>query len=183
MAGGAEAFYRDPVGTEADAIDAALIERYWKVQEINELSNLLSALGNSVGRLVPPAIEKALHDSQIPVRAAAARALRLADAPEVDSLLAPAITDDSDSQVRAAATFVTIFRRRNDPLVEARMQAAKTDSAEYVRSDAIAQLRAPPTRFRGLPETLAWIAEHEAKPGIWRLAGESQAPPPFDWLT
>ena len=92
---------------------------------------------------------EAFYTSRIPVRAAAARALRLAAAPEVDSLLGAAITHESDAQVRAAATFATSFRRRNGPLVEARMQAAKTDSVEYVRSDAIAQLRALPAKFRG----------------------------------
>ena len=162
--------------SDAEAIDAALIARYRKAQDIHEVSGLLAALGNSVGPSVLPVIEEALHDPRSPVREAAARALRLAEAPEIDSLLSTTITGDSDPHVRAAAIFATTFRRSSTSLAESLIQAAKTDSAEYVRSGAIAQLRAHPEASPAIPETLAWIAEHDPKPGIRRLAREAEKP-------
>jgi len=163
---------------EAGALDAALIELYRKTQEVGELSGLLAAFGNSAGPAVQPIIEEALHDPRDAVRIAAARALRLAEAPEIDGLLSAAITGDREPQVRAAAIFATSFRRPTSTLTEALMQAAKTDSVEYVRSAAIVQLRAHPQASPAIPETLAWISEHDSKPGIRRLAREGLASAP-----
>lgn len=165
---------------EAEAIDTALIDRYRKAREVPEVCNLLAALGNSVGPSTLRVIEQALRDPRDPVRAAAARGLRLALEPEVDGLLAAAITVDSDSQVRAAAIFATSFRRPTSTLTEALIQAAKSDAAEYVRSDAISQLRAHPEASPDILTTLAWIAEHDPKPGIRRLAREGLAPTQHD---
>ncbi len=162
---------------EAEALDAALVARYRKAQEVRELSDLLAALGNSVGPSVLPLIQEALRDPRIPIREAAARALRLAEGPEIDALLSATITDDHDPQVRAAAIFATSFRRPTSTLTEALIRAAKTDSVEYVRSEAIAQLRAHPAASPDIPETLAWIADHDAKPGIRRLAREGLPAP------
>jgi hypothetical protein len=160
---------------EADAIDAALIARYRKATDFRELSDLLTALGNSVGPAVLPAIEEALHDPRDPVRAAAARALRLGETPEIDSLLSAAITTDSAPRVRSAAIFATSFRHPTVPVAEALIKAAKTDSEEYVRSEAVVQLRAHPSASPDIPDTLAWIADHDTKPGIRRLAREGLA--------
>jgi hypothetical protein len=65
---------------EADAIDASLIALYQSAPDVHEKTELLSALGNSAGPSVIPAIEEALRDSNVPIRSAAARALRLAPA-------------------------------------------------------------------------------------------------------
>ena len=116
-----------------------------------------------------------LHDPHDPVRAAAARALRLAEAPEVNDLLSIAIIKDSEPSVRSAAIFATSFRQPTPGIAEALIQAAKTDSIEYVRADAIVQLRAHPQASPEISATLAWIAENDAKPGIRRLAREGFA--------
>jgi hypothetical protein len=161
---------------EADAIDGALIARYRKAQEVGELSSLLAALGNSIGPALRPVIEGALRDPRAPVRASAARALRLAPGPDIDRLLSATITSDVDPGVRAAAIFATSFRRpMGTPLGEALVRAARTDPVEYVRSDAVSLLSERPDATPDMSETLAWVAEHDAKPGLRRLAQEALA--------
>jgi hypothetical protein len=160
---------------EADAIDAALILRYRKAQDVEELCNLLAGLGNSVGPEVLAVIEEALRDPRDPVRAAAARALRLADAPEVDRLLSAVITDDRDPHVRSDAIFAATFRRPTGALFQALQRAARGDPFEYVRSSAVTLLRQHPEASPGIAETLAWVAEHDSKTGIRRLGREALA--------
>ena len=135
---------------------------------------LLAALGNSAGPSVTPVIENALRDTSAPVRAAAARALRLAAGSEVDSLLSAVITGDHDPGVRAAAIFAVSFRHPiGSVLGEALVRAAKADPVEYVRSGAVTLLRQNPDAFARIAETLEWIAEHDSKPGVRRLAQEA----------
>jgi hypothetical protein len=160
---------------EADALDEALIARYRKTHEPRELSDLLAALGNSVGPSVLPVIREALRDPRVPVRAAAARAMRLAEASDIDRLLSATITDDRDPEVRAAAIFAASFRRPTFPIGEALQQAAKDDPVEYVRCDAVVMLRQNPNAYPGVAETLTWIAEHDSKSGVRRLAREALA--------
>jgi hypothetical protein len=159
---------------EADLIDAALVSRYRKAQGTGEAPDLLAALGNSLGPSVTPVIEDALSDPRIPVRAAAARALRLAPGPGVDHLLSAAITGDHDPSVRAAAIFAVSFRHPiGQAIGEALLRAANSDPFEYVRSAAITLLRQNPNASPGIAQTLAWIAEHDSKPGVRRLAQEA----------
>jgi hypothetical protein len=159
---------------EADRIDAALVVRYRKAQGIEEAQGLLAALGNSHGPSVAPVIEEALRDPLVQIRAAAARALRLATGPEVDHLLSTAITDDRDPSVRAAAVFAVSFRHPIGPaLGEALVHAASVDPVEYVRRGAVTLLRQNPSASPRIPETLAWIAEHDSQPSVRRLAQEA----------
>jgi Lipoprotein amino terminal region len=157
---------------QADAIDAALIARYRKAQSIGELSDLLAGFGNSVGPAVLPAIEESLRDPRPTVRAAAVKGLRLAEAPEVDGLLSATITADADPEVRGTAIFAASFRTPTVSLGEALQQAARGDSAEYVRAKAVGLLRQNSLAFPGVSATLAWVAEHDDKPGVRRLALE-----------
>jgi hypothetical protein len=50
------------------------------------------------------------------------------------------------------------------------MQTARTDPVESVRSQAVTQLLSHSQAFTEIPETLAWIAGHDEKPGIRRIA-------------
>ena len=161
---------------EADAIDAALIARYRKAQEVGELSDILGALGNSVSPSALAVIEDALRTPHDKVRVAAARALRLSEAPETDALLSATIASDRVPQVRAAAIFAVSFHRMTVPLCEALQQAARVDLIEYVRNDAVTLLGHNTNACPGAFETLGWVAEHDAKPGVRRLAVGALAP-------
>ena len=139
--------------TEADAIDASLIALYRDARDMREKSELFGALGNSVGPTVVPVIQEAVGDIRVPVRAAAARALRLAAGSETDHLIAAAITSDHDPAVRADAIFAARFRHPLPaPIADALLQAAGNDAVDYVRSDALAVLRQNPRLRCGFPK-------------------------------
>jgi hypothetical protein len=159
---------------DADAIDASLIALYRGARDLRETSDLLSALGNSVGPDVVPVIVEALGDARVPVRAAAARGLRLAGGIKIDRLLAEAINSDPDAAVRSDAIFAARFRHPLPaPLADALLQAASSDTVGYVRSDALAVLRQNPASSVRIPETLERVAQLDADPGIRRQAKEA----------
>ena len=156
---------------EAEKIDQELVSRYRKAQTAAERAQLLSALGNSVGPSVLPVLKDVLRNPNDPVRSTAARAIRLASGSDIDALLAAAISSDPDPAVREAAISATSFRHPIGEVIgEALVQAANADPFDYVRSAAISLLRQNPDCSPRIPETLASIAQHDAKPGIRRLA-------------
>ena len=161
---------------EADQLDEELLVRYQKATDPGELVDLLASFGNSVGPSVLPAIRESLHDSRVLVRAAAARALRLASGSEIDRLLSTVITGDSEPAVRDAAIFAAGFRHPlASSIAEALVNAARSDAADSVRTGAVNLLRRNPDASRHTAETLEWVAENDAKPAIRRLARESLA--------
>jgi hypothetical protein len=161
---------------EAEAIDAALIARYRNASDTEDVIELLGGLGNSVGPQAVAVIKEALRDDRESVRAAGARALRLASEADVDRVLAVAITSDSHPNVRADAIFAAGFRRPLSPHIgEALLHAAKEDPIGYVRSNAVTLLRRNPGVVPDIAETLAWIADNDSKPAIRRLAREALA--------
>jgi hypothetical protein len=161
---------------EADALDASLIARYRKAQEMRDLTDFLAALGNSAGPSTIPVLEEALRDPRAPVRSAAARALRLAPGPEIDRLLASSITSDADPHVRAEAVFAASFRHPlSSAIGEALVNAARSDAAEIVRSSAVTLLRHNPDASPRVAETLAWLAANDPNAGLRRLAQEALA--------
>lgn len=161
---------------EANAMDASLIALYRDAHETKDACELLGALGNSAGPTAIPVVEEALHDSRTAVRAAAARALRLAPGSDIDELLASVITDDRDPKVRSDAIFATQFRRpMPSTLAEALVKAATNDGTDYVRSNAVALLRENPVALPDIPETLSRVAESDKNPGIRRQATDALA--------
>jgi hypothetical protein len=159
---------------EAASIDAALVARYRQAHDAKERCDLLAALGNSAGDAVAPVIEEALHDPEDAIRSAAAAALRLVSGAGIDGLLANIITGDRDAEVRASAIFAAGFHRPIGPrLVQSVTHAAKTDPADQVRVAALTLLQQNAAVVSNLAETLAWVAEHDAKPGVRRLAQDA----------
>jgi len=159
---------------EAGAIDAALAMRYRQAHDAKELCDLLAALGNSAGDSAAPLIEEALHDPRDAVRSAAAGALRLVSGPEIDGLLSAAIANDRDPEVRASAIFAAGFHHPiGQRVLDSLVRAAKTDPAEQVRVAALTLLQQNASVVPNLAETLAWVAEHDAKPGVRRLAQDA----------
>ena len=155
----------------ADAIDAALAGRYRQTQNVAGLTDLLAAMGNSAGQSVVVVIEGALRDPRAAIRAAAVRALRLAPGAPVDRLVSTALARDPDAAVRGAAIFAAGFRNPIAPeLAGALVQAARSDSAEQVRTGAITLLRQRPAVVPNLKETFQWIAQHDPIPAVRALA-------------
>lgn len=161
---------------QANAIDAALIQLYRDARDPEQMIEVLRALGNSAGPSVVPVMKEASGNTRAPVRAAAARALRLAPGTEVDALLASLIANDPDPAVRFEAIFAARFRHPlPSAIADALVQAASSDSVDYVRSEAIALLRQNPNASPIIAEALAHIAETDNNPGIRRRASEALA--------
>lgn len=161
---------------QAEAIDASLIALYRQSKATNEALEVLSSLGNSVGPSVIPVIEQALQDDRVQVRAAAARALRLAPGPEIDERIASVITADQEATVRSDGIFAARFRQPMPaPIVDALLQAATSDAVDYVRSAAISVLRQNPTASSAIEDTLERVAAKDSNAGIRRQASEALA--------
>ena len=162
---------------EADAIDAELVALYRHAHEAEEICELLAALGNSTGDAVVPVIKEALRDHREAVRAAAARALRLANGSGIDDLLAATIAGDRAPIVRAAAIFAAGFRNPIAPVIgDALVGVARADPVEHVRTGAVTLLRQNPNASPHIRETLVWVAEHDPEPGVRRLAAQAITP-------
>ncbi len=163
---------------EADAIDAMLLGLYRDAAEVRERVGLLAALGNSAGPATLPAIKEALRDAAVPIRSAAARALRLATDPDTTRMLATVLVHDAAPAVRADAIFATQFRRPLSPeLTEALLQVVRSDETIYVRSDAIAVLSRNAADSPQISEALAQVAANDPDPGIRRQAKSAGATP------
>jgi hypothetical protein len=121
-------------------MDRELVARYAAAEDDAARIELLSALANSAGPLVLPALEAALRSDRPEVRAAAASALRLAEGPAVDEWLAGVITSDADARVRSAGIFAASFRPIG-PLAAALEDAAARDPVDGVRRAARVVLR------------------------------------------
>ena len=160
--------------SEAASIDESLVAHYRSAHETYERIEFLGALGNSAGPSIIPVLEEALHDPANPIRAAAARGLRLAAGSDVDRMLAAVIASDPDASVRADAVFATRFRRPLPAsLANALIESASSDAATYVRSDSIAVLGQNPTASPRVAETLQRIAKQDADAGIRRQAQQT----------
>jgi len=161
---------------EADAIDASLIALYRNARDPREKTELLGALGNSAGPAATQIVDETLDSAAAPVRAAAARALRLAPGSAVDRRLAQVIVEDSDPAVRADAIFATRFRHPlASTLADALLTAASADQVTYVRSDALAVLRQNTGASPRIRPTLERIAQSDPDAGIRRQAKEALA--------
>ena len=161
---------------EADAIDARLLALCRVAHDAREKADLLAAIGNSARPATIPTIEEALKDSDVGVRSAAARALRLAVSSEADQHLATAIITDSEANVRDDAIFAARFHHPlQDVLTEALLQAASTDRVSYVRGNAIAVLRQNLAGSQRIALELSKIASSDADPSIRKQAAVAMA--------
>lgn len=157
---------------EAEALDQALLSRYAAARDVPTSVNLLAALGNSVGPRVLPVLYEATGASSSEVRAAAVRALRLVPGDQADQLLVTRMSGDPDAAVRSAAIFAASFRSI-DPFVDPLRNVATSDPAEQVRAEAVSLLRHAHEGSPKVVQTLAWVADHDPKPGNRRVAREA----------
>ncbi len=121
-------------------------------------------------------MEGALADPEPPIRAAAARALRLVEGPRADELLTATIRSDVDAGVRAAAIFAAEFRPI-DPYLPVLVQSVRADPTEHVRADAVRVLGRHLSESAQVRDTLTDVASHDPKPGVRRLAEDALAAP------
>jgi hypothetical protein len=172
MAGALAATARGAHPTDASRVERDLVARYDRARDLDARLDLLAGLGNSAGLATLPPVRRALTDGDARIRAAAARALRRVEGETADELLRGLIARDRDPAVRSAAMFASSFRRI-DAYTDALADAARTDAAEHVRTQAVRllgqQLREQPQ----LRTTLAEVAARDPKPGVRRTAREA----------
>ena len=161
----------------AAAADEELARRYAPGAPVEERVALFGALGNSVGAASVRVLKEGLRDSEVQVRAAAARDLRSADDADVDALVAKALREDPDARVRSAAIFAAGYRAA-DPFIDVLAFAATRDRADEVRSGAVALLRRYQGDYPSAGEALRKVAAADPKPSLRRLAREALADRP-----
>jgi hypothetical protein len=157
---------------EATAIDAALLATWEHTTDDREKLNLLGAFGNSAGTKLLPELEKCLKAPSPEVRAVAAWALRLFEADGVDAMLATAITEDADPQVREAAIRAA-GGRSFEPFKSAVLKAAATDATTHVRAEAVRYLKNHADESALVSSTLARVATGDPSSGVRQLAASA----------
>jgi len=160
---------RRPV--DASELEDVLVHRLASTSDVAERIEIVRGLGNSAGPAVLATLEAVLRDPSPALRSAAARSLRLVEGARADSLLAATIERDADPTVRTAAIFAAGFRPVS-PLLVALLSAAEKDKVDFVRGDAVTFLGHNLSASPEVAPTLQRISEHDAKPGIRRLARE-----------
>jgi hypothetical protein len=158
----------------AAVIENDLAGHYRDARDERARLDLLAALGNAAGPAATRVLMEAAGDSNPHIRAAAVDGLRLCTDPRVDLLLSSAISDDEDSSVRSSAIFSVRFRSIA-AFAEVLIHAAETDAVDSNRSAALSLLGAHREASPKINEALLFVAEHDAKPGLRRLAREIAA--------
>lgn len=156
---------------EASQLEVALLDRLASTSEVSERIDIVRGLGNSAGPASFAALQAVLREESPALRSAAARSLRLVEGARADSLLAATIERDAHPTVRAAAIFAAGFRPVS-PVLTALLNAAEKDKSDFVRSDAVTLLGHNLSAGPEVAPTLQRISEHDAKPGVRRLARE-----------
>jgi len=161
---------------EADAIEVGLVARLQRATTVEDRKAYMSALGNSAGPRAFSVLTAALKDAREDIRAMAARDLRLVPGPENDILLASVLTRESSAVVRADALFAMRFRQPfTVTLRDAIVNAARTDSAESIRSHAVSLLRNDAGQPAEVADVLEWIGQNDSSPAVRRTAIETLA--------
>jgi HEAT repeat protein len=158
----------------AALLESELVDQYRKARDEEARLDLLAALGNAAGPGAAHLLAEAIRDTNARIRAGAARALRLVTEPEADRLLAAAISGDKDAQVRAAAIFAAGYRSLA-PFIDVLIRAMKADTADYVRNAAMALAGAHRNTSPKIDEALLFVAEHDPKPALRRVARDIAA--------
>jgi len=159
---------------EADAIDAALNRALPQRQGGRKAFQPARCAWQQRGPMALPVIEDALRDPGNPARPAAARALRLAEGPEVDGLLSGAITGDNDPHVRSGAVLCCQLSP-SDRFGSGRSAGARRQRRPGPARAKLRHQSASSEPWRLCPDcgTLKWISENDTEPGIRRLAEEA----------
>jgi HEAT repeat protein len=169
VAGTVARFGRPEHAVEADALEKRLLSDYGRAGDGEDRVLALAALANLGSPAVLEPVEAALGDGERPVRAAAARALRLVPDPAADRLLVGLLRSDRDPTVRAAAIFAAGFRDLG-PLAEGLAETAETDPVESVRTDTVTLLARYANASPRVTRALAYAADNDPKPTVRQIA-------------
>jgi len=154
---------------ESGALEKTLLAQYARARDDEDRASALAALGNLGSPAVLAPVKAALGDGERPVRAAAARALRLVPDPAADRLLVGLLRSDRDPTVRAAAIFAAGFRDVG-PLVEGLAETAETDPVESVRTDTVTLLARYANTSPRVTRALVYAADNDPKSNVRQLA-------------
>ncbi|HEY5089793.1 MAG TPA: HEAT repeat domain-containing protein [Polyangia bacterium] len=169
VAGTVARFGRPEHVTESEAIEKTLLTEYARARDDEDRGLALAALANLGSPAVLASVKAALGDGERPVRAAAARALRLVPDPAADRLLVGLLRSDRDPAVRAAAIFAAGFRDVG-PLVEGLAETAETDPVESVRTDTVTLLARYANSSPRATRALAYAADNDPKANVRQIA-------------
>ena len=154
---------------ESEAIEKTLLGEYARARDDGDRALALAALANLGSPAVLAPVKAALGDGERPVRAAAARALRLVPDPAADRLLVGLLRSDRDPAVRAAAIFAAGFRDLA-PLVDGLAETAETDPVESVRTDTVTLLARYANTSPRVTRALAYAADNDPKANVRQIA-------------
>jgi hypothetical protein len=172
VAGTVARFGRQEHVAESGALERALLAGYAQTRDSEDRALALAALANLGSPGVLPPVKTALADGDRPVRAAAARALRLIPDPAADRLLLALLHGDRDPAVRAAAIFAAGFRDLG-PLVDGLAETAEGDPVESVRADAVTLLARYANAWPHATRALAYAADNDPKASVRQVARQA----------
>jgi len=112
---------------------------------------------------------EALRSPTATVRARAVQALRRVNHPDVDRLIAAAMTGDSDPAVRTAAVGAALSRPLG-PFVEPLSALVRTDKVAHVRIHAIQAMADRLDAAPQLQQALLAVATKDPSPGVQQTA-------------
>jgi Lipoprotein amino terminal region len=117
-----------------------LLARLQSARSSDEISDYLRGLGNAGAAEAEQVILEHLRADRSSVRASAAAALRYIPGPSVDAALVDTFKHDADSTVRVSALAALRERTPTRALLDAVYDAARGDSDETARKQAVATL-------------------------------------------
>jgi hypothetical protein len=159
----------------AKAVMKELTKRLQESQSPEQIVTYLRALGNAGDPASLPIIVPYLRHANMGVRAAAARALRKIQGPEVEKLLADVMRSDPGSMVRSSA-LDSCRDRSNSPTLEPAVDhVVRRDADRDTRRLAIDLAARWAPSSKTLAAALAWAAEHDTDASLRELAARHVA--------
>ena len=159
--------------TGAD-VETELLRRYSACSGA-ACDDLLIGLGNLGTSGVEPAVAEALRAPSARARALAVQALRRVNHPDVDRLIATALTGDRDPAVRSAAVGAAASRPLGafvGPLTD----LVRTDKVAHVRIHAIQAIADHVDQWPQIQQALLAAASDDPDPGAQRMARRALGP-------
>ena len=147
----------------ANAIGDALLRRLHTATNEPDLIVVIEALSNAGYAQSFASLQRYVSNPSEPVRVAAVRALQSIKDPQVDRVLATAVTSDTSSEVRISAINAAQVRAPSDPLATALTAAALEASDPHVRFRAVELMGQWLPRWPSFRSTLEGVASKDSE--------------------